>query len=160
MLAQKVKILMDLVGLYKNQTSTPVNKMTGLADSITKLRRDELVEAYLRLKQAAPRRHPATKEYFVPGHFGVTSTTHDSNRSEEHLAGALWAESRSGSSFKLPDGTDLNFLDYQVPLKARRADAGIGAVDLFGMAGEARLCIIELKVLSSRKQVIAHCRRF
>jgi len=151
MLAQKGKIPMNLVRLYKDQTSTPVNKMTGLADSINKLRHDELVEAYLRLKQAAPRRHPVAKEYFVPGHFGVTSTTHDSNRSEEHLAGALWAESRSENSFKLPDGTDLNFLDYQVPLKARAADAGIGKVDLFGLVGKTSLCIIELKVLSSRK---------
>ena len=63
----------------------------------------------------------------------------------------LWAESRSGSSFKLPDGTDLNFLDYQVPLKARAADAGFGKVDLFGLVGSASLCIIELKVLSSNK---------
>ena len=37
-------------------------------------------------------------------------------------------------------------LDYQVPLKARRSDCGIGKVDLLGVSGSGRLTVIELKV--------------
>jgi hypothetical protein len=142
---------LDLIKLYQNKTPIPVDNMPGLADLIVKLELNDLVEGYQRLQQLAPRRHQVTKEYFVPEHRGVSSKKSSSNRVEEHLAGALWAESRSGNSFKLPDGTDLNFLDYQVPLKARAADVAVRAVDLIGLVENANLCIIELKVLSSNK---------
>jgi hypothetical protein len=47
----------------------------------------------------------------------------------------------------LRDGSLLQFLDYQVPLKSRRADIGIGKIDLLGLSDAGRLVITELKVV-------------
>jgi hypothetical protein len=37
-------------------------------------------------------------------------------------------------------------LDYQVPLKARRIDVGIGKIDLLGVTDGGQLVVVELKV--------------
>ena len=42
-------------------------------------------------------------------------------------------------------GGHHRFLDYQVPLKAKRADYGIGKVDLLGVTDRGRLIVVELK---------------
>ena len=39
-------------------------------------------------------------------------------------------------------------MDYQVPLKARQSDGGIGKIDLVGVNDEGKLILIELKVES------------
>jgi hypothetical protein len=39
----------------------------------------------------------------------------------------------------LPDGTRFELLDYQVPLKAIRADSGIGKIDMFGLTDHGRV---------------------
>ena len=62
------------------------------------------------------------------------------------MAVALYNASRAGKIFTLPDGRRLEILDYQTPLKARRNDAGIGKIDLFGCLAGTQPCVIELKV--------------
>ena len=50
-------------------------------------------------------------------------------------------------SWPLPDGTRFELLDYQVPLKAIRADSGIGKIDMFGLTEHGRAVMVELKVI-------------
>ena len=109
--------------------------------SDTELPLDVLVGAYLKQVVTAPRR---TRGYFV-GHDGTTPSQGKSNRSEEHLAMALF---RAGQ-MALPDGERLRWLDYQFPLKAKRSDQGIGKIDLLGLTDEGRLCVVELKTARS-----------
>ena len=45
-----------------------------------------------------------------------------------------------------PNGGWWRCLDYQFPLKAEQADAGVGKVDLFGVTESGRLVVSELKV--------------
>jgi hypothetical protein len=47
----------------------------------------------------------------------------------------------------LPDGTQFELLDYQVPLKATRADHEIGKIDMFGLTEHGRAVVVELKVI-------------
>jgi len=42
-------------------------------------------------------------------------------------------------------------LDYQFPLKAPQGDKGIGKVDLFGVAGNSKPSVIELKIHSANQ---------
>ncbi|ORU94863.1 MAG: hypothetical protein A6F70_10125 [Cycloclasticus sp. symbiont of Bathymodiolus heckerae] len=51
--------------------------------------------------------------------------------------------------FKLPDGRVLEFIDYQMPLKAKQGDKGIGKVDLFGVIDHKVPAVIELKIDSA-----------
>ncbi len=49
------------------------------------------------------------------------------------------------------------FLDYQTPLKAKRADCGIGKIDLVGITDQNRFMVVELKCpRSDRGQSPAH----
>ena len=55
---------------------------------------------------------------------------------------------RSGTSITVGRGSleaDIAFLDYQVPLKAKQADYGIGKIDLLGVTDRGRLIVVELK---------------
>ena len=98
---------------------------------------------------AAPNRRARGKPYFV-GHDGIPGTGDFTNRGEEHLAIALFnAYSHPAPGLVLPSGEVLSILDYQFPLKARLADRGIGKIDLLGALISGRLCVIELKRMSS-----------
>jgi len=132
----------DLLELYKRPG---INHISGFCDVMRQLDAGELAAGYQQLMGSAPNRHKRNKRYFV-GHTGVTSSGGYSNRREEHLAVALWNSSRAGRSFALPDGGSLELLDYQFPLKARQSDKGVGKVDLFGVAGKTKPCVIELKI--------------
>ena len=118
---------------------------TGLAESIAKVDRKSLCHEFTELIKSAPRRPDRGKKYFVE-HSGVPSSETNSNRREEHYAIALcnlkqkWAR-LGGGWFCL--------LDYQVPLKARQNDRGIGEIDLVGVTDQGRLIVIELKVEAS-----------
>jgi hypothetical protein len=105
----------------------------------------ELADAYQNVQELAPNRHASGKKYFV-GHTGITSAGETSTRREEHLAVALWNAAQEKKPLTLPDGEELNLLDYQFPLKATQGDKGIGKVDLFGVIGGVRSCVIELKI--------------
>jgi hypothetical protein len=97
---------------------------------------------YAGLQECAPRRSAAGKLFFV-GHTGLVPAAGMSNRKEEHLAIALINLKRR---WPRPGGGWSSLLDYQVPLKARQADARIGKIDLLGVTDQGRLVIIELKV--------------
>ena len=132
----------SLISLYND---AGVNRLTGLSTTTSTLHARDLVEGYFALLEAAPRRHDIGKVYFT-GRTGVTSSGQYSNRREEHLAIALRNAYHGSTSLLLPDGRPLKLLDYQVPLKARRGDTGIGKIDLFGVIAGTISCLIELKV--------------
>jgi hypothetical protein len=114
----------------------------GLAAAINALDAAQLVTEYRSLRQQAPRRAARGLRYFV-GHDGIPGSGPSTNRREEHLAIALCNTRRIRP---LPDGGSLRLLDYQVPLKARRSDAGIGKLDLLGLDDDGRLVVVEVKV--------------
>jgi hypothetical protein len=135
----------SLVSLYNDPS---VNRVTGLSAVTSTLRTHDLMENYFALRDAAPRRHNLGKMYFT-GHTGVTNSGQHSNRHEEHLAVALRNTYHGSNHLSLPDNRPLTLLDYQVPLKTRRADSGIGKIDLFGVVADTVPCIVELKVKNS-----------
>lgn len=118
----------------------------GLDAAIAAVDPEALCAEYVALREWAPRRSLAGKPYFV-GHTGVASARGYSNRLEEHCAIALVNLCRR---WPRPDGGWFRLLDYQVPLKARQADSGIGKIDLVGVTDRGRLIIVELKVEPDR----------
>lgn len=116
----------------------------GLEDAIASIDADALSAEYVALRENAPRRAQSGKSYFV-GHTGIASGAGASNRLEEHCAIALV---NLGRRWPRPDGGWFQLLDYQIPLKARQADTGIGKIDLLGITDSGRLIVVELKVES------------
>lgn len=121
-----------------------VNHVSGLADTIDNLPVATLAEAYLATVRQAPRRSKRDKRYLV-GHHGTVPGA--SNRVEDHLAVAL-----INDQVDLTVGAEeaVALLDYQVPLKARLGDRGVGKIDLLGYGTSGRLFVIELKTLTGR----------
>lgn len=99
---------------------------------------DELAGGFHALRDTEPRRQQA---YFSDARTGTIAVSGPSNRAEEHLAAQLFRR----KALTLPDGKQLRLLAYQFPLKAARADAGIGKVDLLGLYDDGRLAVVELK---------------
>lgn len=122
------------------------NKTTGLAAYIAGIDVNALCGQYEKATGSAPRRHDVGKSYFV-GHSGITSSGKSSNRKEEHYAIAL---RNLDVPWPQPDGGGFCLLDYQVPLKARRSDPGVGKIDLLGVTDRGRLMVIEAKVAPDR----------
>ena len=114
----------------------------GLDTAIASIDPDALHAEYVALRGRAPRRSSVGRPYFA-GHDGIPSSTGRSNRLEEHCAIALVNLARS---WPWAGGGWFRLLDYQVPLKARQSDTGIGKIDLLGVTDEGRLVIVELKV--------------
>jgi hypothetical protein len=114
----------------------------SMADDIAAIDVRQICEEYESLRSAAPKRSPELL-YFV-GHDGIPTTSSASNRREEHIAIAL---ANLDQSWSLNGVGEFDFLDYQVPLKSRQADKGVGKVDLLGRTNDGRLLIIELKVM-------------
>ena len=133
-----------LIGIHNNPA---VNRMVEFAAVANTLASDVgmLARCYEHLVRVAPRRHARGKRY-VHGRTGTTSSGASSNRREEHLAVALCNASRSGVAFALPDRRPFAIIDYQMPLKARQGDLGVGKVDLFAVVDGRLPCVIELKV--------------
>ncbi len=99
-------------------------------------------QAYQCLKEEAPKR-PTGRPY-LGGRSGYPTTEGKTNRREEHFAIAM-VNAQEG--WDLPDGTRFELLDYQVPLKATRADREIGKIDMFGLTEHGRAVLVELKVI-------------
>ena len=116
---------------------------TRLAKRLAEVDRAALRKEYKALRHCAPRREPRRNRYFVEGHDGRLSTSGGSNRFEEHLAIALW---RKDGLWPRPSAGGIRLLDYQVPLKARQTDEGVGKVDLLGVTDSGQLAVVELKV--------------
>ncbi len=47
----------------------------------------------------------------------------------------------------LRNGGWFRYLDYQIPLKAKRSDRGIGKIDMIGLSDRRQIIVIELKVI-------------
>ncbi len=129
-----------------------VNHISNFADFAGRLNILKLERCYMELFKGAPKRAGRGKDYFV-GHNGITSSGSYSNRSEEHLAVALFNATKNGKDFSLTDGRRLSFLDYQFPLKARQGDKGIGKVDLFCAIENSIPAVAELKVAGRNGQL-------
>ena len=142
---------MQATSLIHLHSDPAANRITEFAEVATALALDvgTLVRRYEDLVGTAPHRHERDKRY-LGGRSGVTGSGAWSNRREEHLAVALYNASRGGAAFALPDRRPLEMIDYQMPLKARRDDRGIGKIDLFAVADGRLPCVIELKVAGKR----------
>ena len=138
------------MGLLDHYKERQVNQISGFCDFARQLRVDDLIESYEQLKNTAPRRHARNLKYFV-GHIGITSSGTHSNRREEHLAVALWNQCQESGPLQMVRIGGLSLLDYQFPLKARQGDKGVGKVDLFGVAGNSKPSVIELKIHSANQ---------
>ncbi len=115
-----------------------------LEHAIASISSDVVQAEYVALRESAPRRSQTGKSYFVE-HSGIASAKGRSNRREEHCALALYGLKQD---WPLSSGSTFEIIDYQVPLKARHADKGIGKIDLVGVSSQGRLIVIELKVES------------
>lgn len=133
------------IGLLELDKESRINHISEFCDATNEIDPIELTGAYHRLRELAPHRHARNKSYFM-GHTGVPSSGKHSNRREEHLAIAIWNETQESGPLRMPNESDLDILDYQFPLNARQSDKGIGKVDLFGVAGKTKPCVIELKI--------------
>ena len=138
---------MRAAGLIDLHNDRAVNRIVEFAEVAAALASDvgSLALRYEDLVRVAPRRHDRGKRY-LHGHTGITSSGPLSNRREEHLAVALYNASSGGEACLLPDQSQLEIIDYQMPLKARRDDRGIGKVDLFAVVDGRLPCVVELKV--------------
>lgn len=114
--------------------------ITGLATELAALSRSELCREYEELRRCAPNRRLREKHYLVKDRESTTRA--DSNRFEERLAMALCHM----EGWRCPRMGKFQMLDRQVPLQAKKADVGIGEVDLLGVTDSGRLVVIELKV--------------
>jgi hypothetical protein len=145
--ATRERATRPLTELHRHGLSTGRTSPSALMDrlGITDWR-----SLYEQERAAAPRRHDRGKRYLVNGHNGIPSSGADSNRGEEHLALALFNKYGPGQSpLSVTKGAALHFLDYQVPLKARQGDAGLGKVDLLAIQHPNRLAVVELKYAGS-----------
>lgn len=115
---------------------------SSLAQDISNMDVETYLQAYRNLMAQAPKR-PHGRPY-LGGRTGYPDTEGATNRREEHFAIAM-VNAQQG--WTLPDGTALELLDYQVPLKARRADREIGKIDIFGLSEHGRPVVVELKVI-------------
>jgi hypothetical protein len=140
----------SLIDLFKERT---VNHISNFSDSARRLDILKLERCYLELVKGAPRRAERGKDYFVEGHNGITSSGNYSNRSEEHLAVALFNATKRGEGFSFADVKRLSFVDYQLPLKARQGDKGVGKVDLFCAIENSIPAVAELKVVGKNGQL-------
>ncbi|MFN3208933.1 MAG: PGN_0703 family putative restriction endonuclease [Roseovarius sp.] len=115
---------------------------SSLAQDISNMDVASYCQAYRGLKVKAPKR--TSDQPYLAGRTGFPSTEATTNRREEHFAIAMV---NAQQCWTLPDGTALELLDYQVPLKSRRADREIGKIDIFGLTEHGRPVVVELKVI-------------
>lgn len=134
-----------LVDLYNDPA---VNQISGFAEMARTLDPTNLAALYEDLVECAPRRHRRQKTYLRDRTGAPTTSSRPTRgeavRVEEHLAMALYNEREH--AWSLPDGNGLRVVDYQTPLKERRADKGVGKIDILAVADDSRLAVVELKV--------------
>lgn len=126
--------------LIERANSRDVTRLTTFVQTAGSIDLVELRSEYEELVATAPRRHEHGLRYLVD-HSGITSSASFSNRLEEHLAVAIFRE----RSFAFGEES-MSIVDYQVPLKSRRSDEGVGKIDLLGLHQNGALQVIELKI--------------
>lgn len=115
---------------------------SSLDEDIAQMDASSYSAAYQCLMDQAPKRE--NNRPYLGGRTGYPSTIGKTNRREEHFAIAMV---NAQQCWNLPDGTQFELLDYQVPLKATRADRKIGKIDMFGLTEHGRAVLVELKVI-------------
>jgi len=115
---------------------------SSLAQDISDIDVAAYFQGYRSLVAQAPKR--SHDRPYLGGRTGYPSTVGTTNRREEHVAIAMV---NAQQVWTLPEGVRLELLDYQVPLKAHRADRGIGKIDMFGLSEYGRPVVVELKVI-------------
>ena len=117
----------------------------GLADSIALVCSDALLDEYRALRGNPPLRSKPYLDKRDERRNGTTGErSHDARgiQYEPRYAMALWS---LACTWPRPDGGRQCLLDYQVPLKAARADRGIGKLDLLAVTDRGRLVVVEVK---------------
>ena len=109
------------------------------------LEAEEVANAYANLKANAPKRND--QQPYLGGRNGYTSSSASTNRREEHFAVAMV---NAQQRWPLLNSKTFELVDYQVPLKAKRSDRGIGKIDLFGLTEAGQAMVVELKVQGHR----------
>lgn len=130
--------------LWRRKDQPGVNRQRGFAEFVAALDLDKLCAEYEHDRRISPRRSERSKKYFVAGHDGIPASGDSTTRIEEHLALALFGHCDAGGRLVCPSGDNFRVIAYQVPLKARQTDQ-IGKIDLLGLLGDGRVCVIELK---------------
>jgi hypothetical protein len=111
-----------------------------LGERIASVDIEVISRAYRSSIEQAPHRRDRGKKYLVPAHDGGGD---HGDRSREKVAAKAMFNGQALAD--VAEGFEL--IDYEVPLRARRGDAGIGEIDLLGLAREARrLWVVEVKV--------------
>lgn len=127
-----------LISLARDRNVRRKSLFTSKCETLTK---DELNTWYRQEMLSAPNRD----KYFQLSHDGRPSTQTFTNRHEEHLALAIFNCHVIGNpGLQLPDSSELNLLDYQFPLKSKRADKYVGKIDLLGI-NKGQVTVVELK---------------
>ena len=135
----------SLRGIINQVRQKAANRKSEFLSYGVELDTELLARQYREVRSKAPERHLEGRKYLFE-RTGIPSSTKRSNRDEEHLAIALWDKFRKPNAMLLPNGQRLEFLDYQVPLKAVQSDGGVGKVDILGLIDVERIAILELKV--------------
>jgi len=135
----------SLRGIINQVRQKAANRKSGFLSYGVELDTELLARQYQEIRSNAPERHLEGRNYLFE-RTGIPSSTKSSNRDEEHLAISLWDKFQKPNAMFLPNGQRIEFLDYQVPLKAVQSDGGVGKVDILGLIDDERLAILELKV--------------
>lgn len=129
-----------------------VKQAKGFRAAAEKLTGESLNELYKQEVANAPRRHDAGKKYL--GSHPKPPTGPRNGKEAEHFAMSLLAHAQAGGEFELPEGGNLTFIDFQVPLATAAEDksqgdadpnGGVGKVDLIGMLPDDRLAVVVVK---------------
>ncbi len=131
--------LIDLAG------EREVRQARGFRQAAAQLNGAALAEKYRVEGQHAPRRHEAGKKYLT-GQTGRRGRR--TARPEPALSTALVNHCRdSNGGLALPEDGSLEFVAYQVPLKAETQGPDPGRIDLLGITPGERLAVVRLKYL-------------
>lgn len=149
-----VGCMTNLGAIIKQLRSKAANRKSKFISYVADLETELLARQYREIMEQAPKRHQRGKKYLFE-RSGIPSSGEISCRLEEHLAMALYNKFRAPRTMRLPDGRELEILDYQTPLKAVLSDGGVGKVDLVGVIDGERLAVLELKVKGGDTPVAA-----
>lgn len=126
--------------LWRRSRGSVANRAAGFSNHIDGLSPLDLAAEFGIDLGGAPHRGARGKDYFGVQRNGIPHSDGDSNRREEHLMMALFG----AGSISRPDGSHIQVIDYQTPLKAKRSDR-IGKLDGLALLPDGRLCLMELK---------------
>lgn len=131
----------NLLELYKDSSVRSKTYSGGVAQKLIEEFDGRIKCEYEKLRKGAKHR---PQGYFEPSHDLIYKGGSPERRKEEHLCGSLFNRCRDKKfKFGLPEGRELDIIDYQFPLKSVQKDRD-GKVDLLGVAHNA-LCVIEVK---------------